>query len=447
VVLAVGTRLPTTCRCRHAGADDVSIGFGGRGCGARVRHRPICGGRASRRSIRPTQSLDGDEIAIVSYIHRDHWRTPRCQILTHDDTTDGRTLESALVIGGTGFVGRHTVAELLAHVYEVTTMSRREQQEPRLEDASVEHVVGDRSDPDALRDVARETAPDPVVDCAAFHPGDVRMATDRFADVGAYVYLSSGGVYDAHEIPNREDETPLHDCTPEQAAADSMASYGPRKAECDRETATAADRGVTAMRVRPTMVYGPKTVPSADGSPSAPRDPAPSWAEDVPGIQGHHDYWIDRLRRFDRVIVPGDGTAIWHRAYVEDVARAIRVVAERGASGEAYNVADRRVCTMEDVIDLIAGALDTSVTVVHASERELARVGLDPDDFVLYHHLGSRYPHVLDTCKLASLGWQSTPVERSIARTVEECVASGRDGSAFDPERDAEERLLAALDG
>jgi hypothetical protein len=86
------------------------------------------------------------------------------------------------------------------------------------------------------------------------------------------------------------------------------------------------------------------------------------------------------------------------------------------------------------------------VTVVHASERELAEVDLDPDDFVLYHHLGSRYPHVLDTCKLASLGWASTPVEEAIARTVEESVASGRDGRTFDPGRDAEKRLLDRLE-
>ena len=91
--------------------------------------------------------------------------------------------------------------------------------------------------------------------------------------------------------------------------------------------------------------------------------------------------------------------------------------------------------------------LDTSVTVVYASERELATVGLDPDDFVLYHHLGSRYPHVLDTCKLASLGWQSTSVEQSIARTVEECVASGRSGSTFDPGRDVEEQILDTITG
>jgi nucleoside-diphosphate-sugar epimerase len=373
---------------------------------------------------------------------------------------EGRAVTRALVVGGTGFVGRHAVAELRDHDYEVTTLSRdRHGYGSRFgADSPVDHVTVDRTDDDALGGAAERVDPDLVVDCAAYRPGDVRTATELFADAEAYVYVSSGGVYDAHTVPKREDETPLHDCTPEQAADESMATYGPRKAECDREAAAAADRGVRAVTVRPTMVYGPKTVrPPDDAGPSVAGDRAApaagpeavpaTWAGDVPGLQTHHDYWIDRVRRYDRVVVPGDGTAIWHRAYVEDVASAVRVVAERGEAGEAYNVGDRRVCTMEDVIGLIADALDATVTVVHASERELAAVGLDPDEFVLYHHLGSRYPHVLDTCKLASLGWGSTPVETSIARTVDEAVASGRDGSAFDPGREAEERLLDRLAG
>jgi len=350
--------------------------------------------------------------------------------------TDGRRLESALVIGGTGFVGRHTVQELLNHGYDVTVVSRRAGRDRLPESPRVDHVTADRTDADALADAEEQTDPDLVVDCAALYPGDVRTATATFDDVNAYVYVSSGGVYHARTIPKREDETPLYDCTPDQATDDSMASYGPRKAECDRETAAAADRGVTAMTVRPTMVYGPKSLDGTHTDATEPGDGAPSWAEDLPGLQSHHDYWVDRIANYDRVVVPGDGTAIWHRAYVEDVASAIRTVAERGEPGEAYNVGD-----------LIADALGTSVTVVHASERDLATVGLDPDDFVLYHHLGSRYPHVLDTCKLAALGWESTPVEQSTARTVDDSVTSGRDGSAFDPGREAEERLLDALTG
>lgn len=363
------------------------------------------------------------------------------------ETDERRQLDSALVVGGTGFVGRHTVRELLDHGYDVTAVARGTSGYRFPDELPVDRITADRGDEDELAAAAGRVDPDLVVDCAAFYPGDVRAATRVFADADAYVYVSSGGVYDAHTIPKREDETPLHDCTAEQAADDSMAAYGPRKAECDRETAAAADRGVTAMSVRPTMVYGPKTLQSPGDSTVPTGAEAPSWAADLPGLQTHHDYWVDRVHRHDRVVVPGDGTAIWHRAYVEDVASAVRVVAERGSPGEAYNAGDRRVCTMADVVGLVADALDTDVEVVQASERELARVGLDPDDFVLYHHLGSRYPHVLDTCKLASLGWEATPVEQSIARTVEESVASGRDGSAFDPGRDAEERLLDAVAG
>lgn len=351
-------------------------------------------------------------------------------------------MSSALVIGGTGFVGRHTIVELIDHGYDVTTVSRGRHERLVPDRLVSDHIVGDRTDDTVLTDIARSVEPDIVIDCAAFHPRAVRTAADVFAGVEAYVYVSSGAVYSVQDIPKREDETPLHDCTPEQATDESMTSYGPRKAEGEREVAAAADRGVPAMSVRPTVVYGPRTTRLSN---EVPADDAPSWAVDRPGIQAHHDYWVDRVNRYDRVIVPGDGTAIWHRAYVEDVATAIRLVAERGESGAAYNVGDRTVCTLEDIIELIAGALGTSAEVVHTSRRELAQVGLAPDDFILYHHAMRNYPHVLDTCKLASLGWEATPRAVAMERTVEESVASGRDGQAHDPGREVEERLLAVL--
>lgn len=147
---------------------------------------------------------------------------------------------------------------------------------------------------------------------------------------------------------------------------------------------------MTALTARSTTVYGPKTLStdvaapspvnaSADGAddvPSAEGVPA-TWAGDDPGLRTHHDSWVDRVATSDRVVVPGAGTAIRHRACVEDVASAVRVVAECGTPGEAYNVGDRRACTMEDVVHLVADALETSVTVVRASERDLAAAGLD----------------------------------------------------------------------
>jgi 2'-hydroxyisoflavone reductase len=326
-------------------------------------------------------------------------------------------MSTALVIGGTRFIGRHTVTELREHDYDVTIFNRGEHDNPFAE-MDVDHVQGDRTDDADLANAARSVDPDIVVDCVAYRPREVRTATRVFDDVDAYVYISSGAAYGAEEIPKREGETDLCACSDEQATDDSADSYGPRKAEGDRAVFAAADDGVNAMSVRPCNVYGPHD------------------------YTGRVDYWIDQVQRFDRLLVPGDGTNVWHRAYVEDVASALRIVAEEGTPGNAYNVGDWRATTLDELVTLIADALETDVERVHAGPRELAAGDIDPRDFPMYRD----YPHLLDTHRLASLGWAATPVETAIERTVEQYVESDRDGSEYGPDREACEAVLGVLD-
>lgn len=327
-------------------------------------------------------------------------------------------MQEALIIGGTRFIGRHLVTELRAHDYDVTLFNRGNHENPFATVEEVDHVEGDRTNEGALELAAERVEPDIVVDCVAYKPRDVRAATTIFADVDAYVYISSGDAYAVEEIPKREGETPLKSCSREQATDDSMETYGNRKAEGDRAVAAAAEEGVNAMSVRPCIVYGPY-----------------DYTERV-------DYWLDRVHRYDTLIVPGDGTNIWHRAYVEDVASALRIVAEQGTAGEAYNVGDRRIITLAEMIEEMAEALETDVDIVLASDRELATAELSTDDFILYRD----YPHVLDTSKLAALGWDSTPVTEAMEQTASEFLESDRDGSDHDPGRDAEDRVLRVLE-
>jgi nucleoside-diphosphate-sugar epimerase len=330
-------------------------------------------------------------------------------------------MDSALVIGGTRFLGRHLVEELRGHGYDVTTFNRGRHDDPFADDDDVARVSGDRTDRTELRAAALSVEPDAVFDVVAYRPGEVEVATDLFADVDAYVYVSSGDAYAAEQIPKREDETPIHECTSEQAEDDGDETYGPRKAGGDRAAFAAAADGVRAMSVRPCVVYGPHD------------------------YTGRLDYWLHRVTTADRVLLPGDGTNLWHRAYVEDVARALRIVAEEGTAGEAYNVGDRRLLTLEETVELAADVAGTDVEVVHASERELAVADLSPTDFPLYRD----YPHVLATDALASLGWESTPVEAAMDRTVAAYRASDRtdgDGVEEGPDRATEERVLQVLD-
>ena len=325
-------------------------------------------------------------------------------------------MDAALVIGGTRFVGRHTVSELIEAGYDVTLFNRGEHENPFADDDRVARVEGDRTNEGALELAAERVDPDVVIDCVAYRPREVRAATTVFADADAYVYVSSAAAYGAEEIPKREDDTPLRECTREQATDDSMESYGPRKAEGDRAIVEAAGRGVRAMSVRPPVIYGP------------------------------HDYtdrlafWVARVRDHDRVLVPGDGQNLRHRAYAPDVARAIRVVAEAGEAGAAYNVGDRRLVTLAELVDLLGDVLDESVETVTASARELSIADLAPEDYPLYR----TYPHVLDTARLASLGWDATPVEEALATTANAHL--DRDGGDAGPERTGEERVLDVLD-
>ena len=327
-------------------------------------------------------------------------------------------MDSALVIGGTRFIGRHLVDDLLEHGYDVTIFNRGTHDDPFADDDRVARVEGDRTNDSALEAAATRVEPNAVFDCVAYFPKDVQAATRIFSDVDAYVYISSGAAYGREEIPKREGETPLEPCTPEQATDDAGETYGARKAEGDRAVFAAAERGVNAMAVRPCIVYGPQ-----------------DYTERL-------DFWIDRVNRFDRVVVPGDGTNVWHRAYVEDVAAALRIVAERGEAGEAYNVGDRRLVTLEEMVDLIAAQLETGVEVVTAGPRELAAGDVALDDYVLYRE----YPHVLATDKLAALGWESTPLDEAMARSVAAHLESDRDGRDHGPDRAAEERVLGILE-
>jgi Nucleoside-diphosphate-sugar epimerases len=321
----------------------------------------------------------------------------------------------ALVIGGSRFIGRHTVAALSDAGYDVTTFNRGNHEDPF--GPEVDRVQGDRREDDDLERAASEVAPDVVVDCVAYYPRDVRVACEVFADVDAYVFISSGAAYGAERTPKREDETPLHDCTDEQVTDDTWETYGNRKAEADRRVFRAADRGVNAMSLRPPIVYGPH-----------------DYTE-------RFDYWVDRIDGHDRVLVPGDGTNLRHLVYVEDVAEAVVTLVEAGEPGEAYNCGDDHLPTLGEWVGLVAEACDAAPAVVHAGARELDAGGLTYEGFPLYR----ASPHVLDTTKLRDLGWRSTPHEAAVAATVEHVRDRGFDGERG-PARDAEERVLDILE-
>lgn len=333
----------------------------------------------------------------------------------------------ALLIGGTRFIGRHTVEDLLAHGYEVTLFNRGNHDNPFADREDVDHVAGDRTERSALEAARDACNPDVVIDIVAMAPTHARTATEVFSAVEAYVLVSSAAAYGRTDVPMREDETPLAEYTDEHAPEDAQdamnpevsGAYGPRKAECDRICFDAAAAGVNALVVRPTYVFGPH-----------------DYTE-------RFDYWIDRVATSERVLVPGDGDGLAHQVYVEDVASALRIVAEEGTPGEAYNVGARRLLPVDERLRTIADALDTEVEPVYAGERELAAHDLTGFDFPFTLPV----PVVADTAKLAGLGWEATDNRTAIARTVEDHLQSDRTGRHHGPDPETVANVITALEG
>lgn len=329
-------------------------------------------------------------------------------------------MAAVLAIGGTGFIGRATTTHLSEAGHDVTVVSRGAPPNS-FTHTDIQHKRLDRNDTAALRSLAEEIGPDWVIDFAAFKPAQVQAAVDLFATVDAYVYISSTHAYEyAHTIPLRERDTPIKSCTPEQAEDESFATYGHRKAAGDRIVMDAAANGMNAKIIRPAAIFGPH-----DGTTRV-------------------NYWINRVNTYDEIVVPGDTSRMpTHLGYLSDVVSAIQLVLSAGDPGAAYNVAHRRQLTFDQFLRYIADALDTTVTVVHANEPELAAVDLTPEQF----SYGQSSPYIVSTTKIHELGLTSTPFDDAIATTVSAHLENDTEAPRYEIGRDRELDLIASATG
>jgi len=151
-----------------------------------------------------------------------------------------------LVIGGAGFVGAAACRELMRRGVETIAAGRS----ARPYGTFTSYVAFDRTDPEQLAGVLRQTRPDVVLDLAAYQPADVRAVLQAFAGE-RYVFVSTAGVYpDLFGRPAREEDfVPLEGDVPAVRLA-----YAEGKRWC--ETVLARSAGVAWAVVRPPAILG-----------------------------------------------------------------------------------------------------------------------------------------------------------------------------------------------
>ncbi|MBV8895216.1 MAG: NAD-dependent epimerase/dehydratase family protein [Acidobacteriaceae bacterium] len=228
-----------------------------------------------------------------------------------------------LVIGGTRFIGRLLVTELLHRGHEVYILHRRSRHPFS---KRVHNLVADRNDIASLRKAVAATRFDAVYDNVYDwdHGGTTAShveATAQFFDgkVSRYVFMSSVAAY-GDGLNHHEGDALAPDDHPNL--------YARHKAMSERALFRMHQRtGFPVATLRPPFVYGP-------GNPYY-----------------REAFFWDRFRAGRSVILPSEGHRLMQFVYVKDLVElAIRTIELRNAAGHAFNTANPRAITQHELL-------------------------------------------------------------------------------------------------
>jgi 2'-hydroxyisoflavone reductase len=261
-----------------------------------------------------------------------------------------------LVIGGTLFIGRLLVKELLKAGHDVSILHRRNKHDLG---KRVANISADRNNPDALKAALAGKHFDIVYDnaydwehgtTAAQVEATARACGDRLQ---RYVFMSSVAAY-GDGLNHHEGDALAPDDHPE--------SYVRNKAMSERSLFRMHQRnGFPVVTLRPPYIYGP-------GNP----------------FYREAFFW-DRIRENRAVILPGDGRRLMQFVNVKDVVTAcLKVIEVEDVGGHAFNIANARPLTQLEAVEAFATAAGRDAKFVRIPRDRILRAGGHPMGPKLY---------------------------------------------------------------
>ncbi|MGI8743195.1 MAG: NAD-dependent epimerase/dehydratase family protein [Bryobacteraceae bacterium] len=261
-----------------------------------------------------------------------------------------------LVIGGTLFIGRSLVTELVKAGHEVSILHRKPKHDLGKKAANLQ---ADRNNPESLKAALTgqsfEVVYDNVYDwehgtTAAQVEATARLLGDRLL---RYVFMSSVAAY-GDGLNHHEGDALAPDDHPD--------AYARNKAMSERALFRMHQRNkFPVVTLRPPFLYGP-------GNPYY-----------------REAFFWDRLRDNRPIILPGDGRRLMQFIHVQDLVGAcLQAVAAPDAVGHAFNIANPRPLTQVEVVDAIAAAAGKAPAYVRFPRERILRAGGHPMGPKLY---------------------------------------------------------------
>jgi nucleoside-diphosphate-sugar epimerase len=265
---------------------------------------------------------------------------------------------NCLVIGGTGYIGRVLVAELLNQEDSVTVLHRRAAHDLG---RRVKNISADRNNGQAIKAALASTKFDVVFDnvydrergtTAGHIEATARVCGDNLR---RYIFMSSVAAY-GDGLNHHEGDA--------LAADDAPELYVRNKAMSERALFRLRQRiGLPVVTLRPPFVYGP-------GKNN------PYYREAF--------FW-DRMRAGRPIILPGDGRRLMQFVYVKDLVRAaLKAMVEPASVGHAFNIANARPVSQAEAVEAFAKTANKPANFVRMPREYIVRAGGRPMGPKLY---------------------------------------------------------------
>ena len=195
---------------------------------------------------------------------------------------------------------------------------------------------------------------DAVVDYLAYRPNDIERDLRLFhGRTDQFIFISSASAYQK-PVKNYliTEGTPLEN---------PYWEYSRNKIACEVRLMQAyREEGFPATIIRPSHTYGPTQIPF--------------------GVSSWMHPWtvVDRMKRGQKVIVPGDGTSLWVLTWNADFAKGlVGLLGNEKAIGEAFQITSDEVLSWDQIHLEAYHALGLEPNLIHIPSDLMAVY--DPD--------------------------------------------------------------------
>ncbi|MEL6969313.1 MAG: NAD-dependent epimerase/dehydratase family protein [Bacteroidota bacterium] len=264
-------------------------------------------------------------------------------------------MKRLLVLGGSQQIGRRLIEKLITNElgeYEIYTFNRGKTN-PNLFNDDVHKIFGDRNTSDIEQILKKDW--DVVLDCSCYAPIPFQRLLDSLTGyTGRYIFISTVSVYDYKQNINKNhrisESFTLRSFTDEQIREQGLHFYGEKKVAAEKYL---RESSLDSIIFRPHFIYGKY-----------------DW-------QNLDYYWINRIQKYDKILVPG-GYDLIHRTYVEDLISILIESFDVERHQQVYNVVTHEPITINEYLGQLRRILNRDISFITVESKKLSEHGIRP---------------------------------------------------------------------